>query len=47
MKLYTVTYQDQTFPALETRPGVLVRLPYETMNALLTDAQFSKTSEFL
>ena len=37
MKLYTVTYDSQTFPALETQPGVLVRLPYETMNALLTD----------
>ncbi len=38
MKLYTVTYQDRPCPAMETRPGVLVRLPYETMNALLTDA---------
>ena len=37
MKLYTVTYDSQTFLALETQPGVLVRLPYETMNALLTD----------
>ncbi len=37
MKLYTVTHNSQTFPALETRPGFLVRLPYETMNALLTD----------
>ena len=37
MKLYTVTCQNETFPALETQPGVLARLPYETMNALLTD----------
>ena len=37
MKLYTVIFQSQTFPAMETKPGVLVRLPYDTMNALLTD----------
>ena len=37
MKLYTVTHGGRTFPALETSPGMLTALPYETMNALLTD----------
>jgi len=37
MKLYTVEHQGTTFPALETAPGLLAPLPYETMNALLTD----------
>ena len=38
MKLYTVNYQGRTFPAAETAPGMLAPLPYETLNALLTDA---------
>ncbi len=37
MKLYTVTYAGETFPAAETAPGILARLPYGTMNDLLTD----------
>ena len=37
MKLYTVTYAGETFPAAETAPGTLARLPYGTMNDLLTD----------
>ena len=37
MKLYTVTCGNRTFPALETSPGLLAALPYETMNDLLTD----------
>lgn len=37
MKLYTVRYGGRRFPALETAPGLLAALPYETMNDLLTD----------
>ena len=43
MKLYTVTRGGRTFPALETSPGMLTALPYETMNALLTDEPVRRT----
>ena len=37
MKLYTVERQGETLVCLETSPGMLSPLPYETMNQLLRD----------
>lgn len=37
MKLYTVSWQNRPLVCLESQPGWLTPLPYETMNHLLTD----------
>ena len=38
MKLYTVSWQNRPLVCLESQPGWLTPLPYETMNHLLMDA---------
>ena len=37
MKLYTVSWQNRPLVCLESQPGWLTPLPYETMHHLLTD----------
>ena len=37
MKLYTVSWQNRPLVCLESQPGWLTPLPYETMNHLLMD----------
>ena len=38
MKLYTASWQNRPLVCLESQPGWLTPLPYETMNHLLMDA---------
>lgn len=38
MKLYTVSWQNRPLVCLESQPGWLTPLPYETMHHLLMDA---------